>query len=103
MNQSPFFTQQFSSIEHHYDRVTSENYYEGITDNPNVKIFNKYLENAKKLDVIAQFNVGLMYATGHGVKKDKAEAFKWYQMASDQGDIDAQKALKKLKKKLKMN
>jgi len=38
----------------------------------------------------AQFNAGLMYAQGRGVKHDDAEAVKWYRKAADQDDADAQ-------------
>ena len=31
-----------------------------------------------------------MYATGRGVLKDEAEAVRWYRLAADQGDADAQ-------------
>ena len=53
-------------------------------------------------DPSAQFNLGVMYANGRGVKKDEKEALKWYQKAADQGHVNAQKAVEKLKKKLKM-
>ena len=33
----------------------------------------------------AQFNAGLMYAQGRGVKHDDAEAVKWYRKAAEQG------------------
>jgi hypothetical protein len=38
----------------------------------------------------AQFNVGIMYANGHGVVQDDEEALKWYRLAADQKDPDAQ-------------
>ena len=38
----------------------------------------------------AQFNLGLMYATGEGVPEDDAEAVRWYRMAAEQGHAGAQ-------------
>ncbi|WP_426611028.1 caspase family protein [Bradyrhizobium sp. McL0616] len=34
----------------------------------------------------AMHNIGVLYATGEGVKKDNAEAARWYKKASDAGD-----------------
>lgn len=41
-------------------------------------------------DASAQYNLGVMYAKGHGVPQDYAEAAKWYRLAADQGDASAQ-------------
>jgi TPR repeat protein len=41
----------------------------------------------------AQFNLGVMYAQGHGVPQSDAEAVKWYRKAADQGDAHAQASL----------
>jgi hypothetical protein len=38
----------------------------------------------------AQFILGLIYAIGSGIPKDKAEAFKWYRKAAEQGFAMAQ-------------
>jgi hypothetical protein len=38
----------------------------------------------------AQFNLGLMYANGHGVPQDYGEAMKWYWKAAHQGVASAQ-------------
>jgi len=45
----------------------------------------------------AQYNQGLMYALGRGVPQDDKTAVKWYRLAADQGDADAQKKLKEIK------
>jgi uncharacterized protein len=37
----------------------------------------------------AQFNVGVMYATGRGVAQDNGEAMTWYRSAADQGNASA--------------
>tara|TARA_B110000116_G_scaffold260112_1_gene262885 strand:+ start:972 stop:1109 length:138 start_codon:yes stop_codon:yes gene_type:complete len=39
---------------------------------------------------LARFNLGFRYATGRGVSQDDAEAVRWYRLAADQGDADAQ-------------
>ena len=41
----------------------------------------------------AQFNLGVMYATGRGVPQDDAEAVRWYRLAADQGFDSAQSSL----------
>ena len=38
----------------------------------------------------AQFYLGVMYATGHGVPEDDAEAVHWYRLAAEQGFVEAQ-------------
>jgi hypothetical protein len=43
--------------------------------------------------VSAQFNLGLMYENGQGVKQDYAEAVRLYHKAADQGNADAQSNL----------
>ena len=41
----------------------------------------------------AQFNVGLMYATGLGIGKDMNKARYWWKVAADNGDKDSLIAL----------
>lgn len=48
------------------------------------------LEKAQKGDANAQFELGLMYASGDGVPKDSTEAVKWYRKAAEQGHARAQ-------------
>jgi uncharacterized protein len=45
---------------------------------------------AKQGDVVAQYNLGLLYANGQGVPKDDAQARQWYEKAAIQGHADAQ-------------
>ncbi len=40
---------------------------------------------AENGDAEAQFNLGILYDTGQGVRQDYQEAARWYQMAGDQG------------------
>ncbi|HHV6627196.1 TPA: tetratricopeptide repeat protein, partial [Haemophilus influenzae] len=48
---------------------------------------------AEQGDAKAQFNLGVRYAKGQGVKQDDVEAVKWYRKAAEQGDADAQALL----------
>lgn len=49
---------------------------------------------AKEGNIVAQFNLGWMYAKGQGgVPRDYAEAAKWYRRAAEQGDTWAQNNL----------
>jgi len=44
-------------------------------------------------DATAQFNLGLMYLTGHGVQQDDAAAALWFRKAAEQGYVFAQSNL----------
>ena len=44
----------------------------------------------------AQNNLAWMYENGLGIEQSDTEAIVWYQKAAEQGNIDAQKALKHL-------
>lgn len=59
----------------------------------NVPDFRETLRAAKQGDAQAQTNLGLMYADGRGVRRDNAEAVKWYRQAAEQGDASAQNNL----------
>lgn len=48
---------------------------------------------AKKGDPEAQYNLGVMYENGNGVKQNYEEAIKWYRKAADQGLAKAIEAL----------
>lgn len=39
---------------------------------------------------LAQYNLGILYFTGHGVEQDYEQAFKWTEAAAQQGHINAQ-------------
>ena len=52
--------------------------------------FKLWLPLAELGDVAAQYNLGLMYKNGKGVKQDNAEAVKWYHKAAEQGYAKAQ-------------
>ena len=55
--------------------------------------FKKTKEQAEKGDAIAQYNLGLCYANGIGVSKDKVEASVWYRKSAEQGHDLAQNNL----------
>ena len=50
----------------------------------------KLIQQANQGDAIAQYTLGVMYATGQGVPQDSAQAVKWLRLAADQGDAWAQ-------------
>ena len=52
--------------------------------------FKLWLPLAEQGDAAAQFNLGVMYGNGRGVKQDYFEAVKWYRQAEKQGDAKAQ-------------
>jgi hypothetical protein len=49
-----------------------------------------YNELAEKGDAKAQYNLGLMYSRGDGVKQNFNEALKWYRLSAEQGFAEAQ-------------
>ena len=50
--------------------------------------------NAHRGRAEAEYELGLAYETGDGVRKDAFEAMKWYNKAADQGHAGAQKKMK---------
>ena len=48
----------------------------------------------------AQVRLGLMYEYGDGVPQDDKTALKWYRLAVEQGDADAQHFVKCLEEKI---
>ena len=59
----------------------------------NVPNFQETLRAAEQGVVAAQYNLGQMYRNGQGVRKDYAEAVKWYRKAAEQGFSPAQNRL----------
>ncbi len=55
-----------------------------------VSDFRETLQLAEQGNADAQFNLGLMYYDGQGVRQDYAEAVKWYRQAAEQGYVKAQ-------------
>ncbi len=51
---------------------------------------NQILEQAKKGNLEAQFEIGCIYATGDGVKKNLAEAARWWKIAAERGEYKSQ-------------
>lgn len=52
--------------------------------------FKLWLPLAEQGNADAQFNLGLIYYNGRGVKQDDFEAVKWFRKAAEQGDETAQ-------------
>ena len=52
--------------------------------------FRETLQLAERGNVQAQFNLGMMYENGQGVRQDDAEALRWYRKAAEQGYAKAQ-------------
>ena len=56
----------------------------------------EFTQAAAKNDMNAQYNLGVMYEHGHGVKQSDLKAREWYQLAADNGHPDAYLALQLL-------
>ena len=52
--------------------------------------FKKMLQAAEQGNVDAQFNLGVMYENGRGVRQDYIQAVQWYRKAAEQGIAQAQ-------------
>ncbi len=52
--------------------------------------FKIWLPLAQKKDANAQFNLGLLYRNGYGVKQNDRKALTWFSHAAQQGLLDAQ-------------
>ena len=52
--------------------------------------FRQTLQLAEQGYAEAQYNLGVMYDSGHGVRQDYAEALRWYRQAAEQGHATAQ-------------
>lgn len=50
----------------------------------------KLLDSANNGNAEMQFNIGLMFQRGRGVRQDHGEAIKWYEKAATQGLVPAQ-------------
>ena len=50
----------------------------------------KAKKDAEAGNAIAQYNLGVLYASGTGVAIDLREAFKWYTRAAEAGNAEAQ-------------
>lgn len=51
---------------------------------------------AEKGNVVAQYNIGILYESGQGVDQDTGEAFKWFRKAAEGGHSSAQFVLASL-------
>jgi len=58
-----------------------------------------YRKAAEQGLAIAQYNLGVCYERGNGIEQNEELAIKWYLLSAKQGNVDAQKALKKLNNK----
>ena len=52
--------------------------------------FDQTQRLANQGDVDSQFNLGLMYSQGEGVRQDYSKARQWYEKAANQGSAEAQ-------------
>ena len=64
-----------------------------------VKAFEGYKTSAEKGDRVAQYNLGLCYATGDGVAKDEIEAYAYWNLAGTTHE-NARKNLTILEKRI---
>ena len=58
--------------------------------------FQEFRKAAEEGDMNAQYNLGVMYEHGQGVKQSDLKAAEWYQKAADNGHPEAPMALQLL-------
>jgi TPR repeat protein len=68
---------------------TSDGPAPSTTDTPRIS-FSQTLKKAESGDAKAQFELGLMYAKGEEVARDKQKAIMWCTRSAEQGNPDAQ-------------
>ena len=59
-----------------------------------------YLKAANNEHNYAQFNIGVLYTNGRGVKQNIIEAYKWFSVSSSNGNENAEKEKLKLSKRM---
>jgi TPR repeat protein len=57
------------------------------------------MKSAERGNVLAQYNLGLMYFNSDNVTQSYVKAAKWFRKAAEQGEEQAIKMLKQLKQK----
>ncbi len=65
--------------------------------------FRIYQKVAKKSDDKAEYNIGMMYMKGIGVKKSKMDAYKWLRRASKHGNKEATLFFKQMNERYEKN
>ncbi len=65
--------------------------------------FRIYQKVAKKSDDKAEYNIGMMYMKGLGVKKSKMDAYKWLRRASKHGNKEATLFFKQMNERYEKN
>lgn len=66
-------------------------YYRNKQDYANTFYWEQKLANQGH--AVAQYNLGVMYDKGYGVRQDYAKAVEWYTKSANQGDAQAQNNL----------
>ncbi|MDR2015476.1 MAG: sel1 repeat family protein [Azoarcus sp.] len=67
-----------------------------LTDPDYAEALKWYLKIAERGDGTAQYNIGVMYAKGHGIAPNFTEAQKWFRKAMEQGNTNSKQALQLL-------
>lgn len=63
---------------------------DGSGELPGKSLFELTREKAEQGDAVSQDELGVMYATGNGVRRDVFEASRWLRKAAEQGLLSAQ-------------
>jgi TPR repeat protein len=74
-----------------------EDGYQAAKKGDYVSAFKEFKKNAENGDVSAQYSLAVMYNDGIGVKKNPAEALRWFRKAAENGHPVAIEILKRKK------
>ena len=78
------------SMDQHFEKAAMDFFLFFISWQSKPELAEFIMDPAKEGSPNAQYYLGLIYAKGYAVKKDEAEAVKWYRKAAEQGDSAAQ-------------
>ncbi|MAS81619.1 MAG: hypothetical protein CMF45_02890 [Legionellales bacterium] len=69
-------------------------YYLGLGRDRDFKIAKEWFEKAARSNYPdAQYNLGVMYENGESIKRDYLNAYKWFYLANENGNINAAKRM----------
>jgi len=94
---SPALGEQIPKSQASALRVEGRNYEIGNgVERNSAKAIELYCEAARLGDAEAQYNLGWIYANGHGTKKDDATAAYFFTMSANQGDRLSERMLRQV-------
>ncbi|HFS82639.1 MAG TPA: sel1 repeat family protein [Epsilonproteobacteria bacterium] len=95
---SEFESKKVTKVTTHSNKVTLEET-SAVMLGADKKNIEKLMKQAASGDVKAEFQLGLAYDNGYGVKRDMKHALKWYKRAAEHGSKQAAEVLQIIRTK----